>query len=180
MFASWTPYLSWKFSLVLKRGCTRNWKSGTSVALATDRQTMFLRPANLLNSGNQSKMAAANMNSLYYRRTVHFEKEIHHLTPENQYWADSQFPLTYRNRFWGGRNEKEFLCDIWQTDKGHVKEKIDQRMALPCSQDTDVQMWIKLQNDKLFSRVCIKLDFSVVDHSFFPFEVLICLLFLPS
>ena len=38
----------------------RNRKSGASVALATDKQTMFSRPASFFYCGNRSKMAASS------------------------------------------------------------------------------------------------------------------------
>ena len=54
----------------------------------------------------------------------------------------------------------------------------DQRMELPCGRVTDFKRWIKLQNDKLCYRSCINGNFAVVEHSFSPFWVLICVTFL--
>ena len=48
------------FSLGLRSKFLRNQKSGASAALATDKQTMILRPASFFYSGNRSKMAALN------------------------------------------------------------------------------------------------------------------------
>ena len=54
----------------------------------------------------------------------------------------------------------------------------DQRMELPCSQVTDFKRWMKLQNDELCCRRCINGNFAVVEHSFTPFWVFICVTFL--
>ena len=71
------------FSLGLRSKFLRNQKSGASAALATDKQTMILRPASFFYSGNRSKMAALNSSGYKHGFCTFFIKSL-------TYWRQFQ------------------------------------------------------------------------------------------